>query len=71
MNPGDWIEVRDSSKRIFYGGLFKVIRVGRVNVRASCDVRFSPGGPVFHQEHVIPLAHVVRVVPDHEVKTLS
>jgi|SRR5882672_618798 len=67
LAPGAWIEVADPTKRIFYGGLYQVVRAGRVNVRASCDVRFSPTGPWYHQEHVIPLAHVVRVVPASEV----
>ncbi len=67
LTPGAWIECRDTTSRVFYGGLFRVVRVGRVNVRASCDVRWSPTGPWFHQEHVIPLDHVVRVVPDAEV----
>lgn len=67
LQPGVWIEVADPTRRTVYGGVFKVIRAGRVNVRASCDVRFSPTGPWHHQEHTIPLAHVVRVVPASEV----
>jgi hypothetical protein len=38
-----------------------------VNVRASVDVRFSPTGPWYHQEHTIPLNHVVRVIPPSEI----
>jgi hypothetical protein len=48
-----------------------VIKVGRVNVRATCDVRFSPTGPVFRQEHKVPLAHVVRVVSGVEISPLE
>lgn len=71
LQPGDWIEVRDPSRRVSYGmggvGIYKVVKVGRVNVRASVDIRFRPDGPVFHQEHIIPLHHVVRVVPTNEL----
>lgn len=68
LKPGDWIEVRDPNKRVMYGdGLFKVVKVGRVNVLASIDVRFSPTGPWYHQEHTIPLSHVVRVIPPNEL----
>lgn len=67
LQPGVWIDVADPTGRTVYGGLFQVVRCGCVNVRASCDVRFSPRGPWYHQEHVIPLAHVVRVVPASEV----
>lgn len=70
LKPGDWIEVRDPNKRVSYGaggaGVYKVVKVGRVNVTASIDVRFSPTGPWHHQEHTIPLAHVVRVIPPNE-----
>jgi len=71
LKSGDWIEVKDPADRIFYGGLYKVERVGRANVLTSCDVRFAPNGPIFHQEHRIPLAHVVRVVPPEQVKTVG
>ena len=66
MKPGDLVEVFDPYHRISYGqggrGIYKVVRIGRVNVIASCDVRFSPTGPWHRQEHKIPIAHVVRVV---------
>ncbi len=29
----------------------KVEKVARVNILYSCDVQFSPTGPVYHQEH--------------------
>jgi hypothetical protein len=71
LTPGAWIECFDPARRVSYGaagrGLFRVVRCGRVNVRASCRVRFSPTGPWYHQEHTIPLHHVVRVVPDVQV----
>src|SRR5574337_1234698 len=71
LKPGDWIEVRDPNKRIAYGtggaGAYKVVKVGRVNVIASIDVRFSPTGPWHHQEHKIPLGHIVRVIPPSEL----
>jgi len=71
LTPGVWIEVFDSSRHVSYGmggrGLFQVVKCGRVNVRASCDVRFAPDGPWHHQEHVIPLFHVMRVVPATEL----
>ena len=64
MKAGDLIVAHDPAGRVMYGdGGYKVVRVGRVNVLASCDVRFSPTGPWFHQEHRIPLSHVSRVVP--------
>lgn len=72
LKPGDWIEVRDPNRRISYGqggpGAYKVVKVGRVNVIASVDVRFSPTGPWHHQEHKIPLHHVVRVIPPNEMR---
>jgi len=49
------------------GGVFKVIKVGRANVRASIDVRFSPTGPWHHQEHTIPISHIVRIIPPGEI----
>jgi hypothetical protein len=71
IKHGEWIEVYDPSHRVSYGmggrGVYKVERVGRVNVIASTDVRFSPTGPWYHQEHKIPLSHVVRVVPANEI----
>ena len=73
--PGAWIEVLDPNRRVSYGsggrGFYQVVKAGRVNVRASTDVRFSPTGPWFHQEHTIPLAHVVRVVPTGEIAKLK
>ena len=66
--PGALIEVRDPFSHISYGGgpggsgVYKVIKAGRVNVRTETDVRFAPDGPWYHQEHTIPLKHVVRVV---------
>lgn len=71
LKPGDWIEVRDPNKRIAHGtdgaGAYKVVKVGRVNVVASIDVRFSPTGPWHHQEHKIPIGHIVRVIPPSEI----
>lgn len=73
LKPGDWIEVRDPSRHVSYGqggvGAFQVAKVGRVNVKASIDIRFSPTGPWYRQEHTIPLSHVVRVIPSDEIVT--
>jgi hypothetical protein len=68
--PGVWIDVKDPTGRVHYGGVFQVVKCGRVNVRAYCDVRWSPTGPVFRQEYRIPLRHVVRIVPAQEVQRL-
>jgi hypothetical protein len=64
---GSWIAVKDPSGRVQWGGVYKVISVGRVNVRASQDVRFSPTGPWYHQTHTIPMSHVQRLVPVDEI----
>lgn len=75
LTPGTWIEVRDPQRRVSYGlnglGLFQVVKVGRVNVRCSSDIRFRPDGPVYHHEHVIPLSHVVRIVRPDEIAPLD
>lgn len=75
LKTGDWIEVRDPGKKISYGqggsGLYRVVRVGRVNVVGSVDVRFSPTGAWHHQEHKIPLSHVVRVAPEVSTKEFT
>lgn len=67
LTPDTLIEVRNPHNRVSYGpggrGAFKVVKVGRVNVRASSRVRFSPTGPWYEHEHTIPLSHVVRVIP--------
>ena len=71
LKPGAWIEVRDPDNHVSYGlggaGIFQVIKVGRVNVKASSKVRFRPDGPWYRHEHTIPLRHVVRVVPPSEL----
>ncbi len=75
LKPGDWIEVRDPDNRVSYGlggaGIFQVIKVGRVNVKASIEVRFAPDGPWHRQEHTIPLHHIVRVMPPSELHKTS
>lgn len=75
LTSGTWIEVCDPHRRVSYGqdgrGLFKVVKVGRVNVRCSSDVRFRPDGPVYHHEHTIPLLHVVRIVSADEIMPLE
>lgn len=72
LKPGDWIEVRDPSRRVSYGvggvGLYRVIKAGRVNVKTEITVRFSPTGAWYRQEHTIPLDHVARIVPASELK---
>lgn len=73
MKPakGDWLVLKDPRNRTYYGGVYKVVSVGRVNVKVAQDVRFSPTGPWFHQEHVVPLAHVERIVDASEVQEVS
>ena len=71
MKPGDLATFKDPAGRVMYGdGGYKVLSVGRVNVKVSCDVRFSPTGPWFHQEHRFPIAHVQRCYTPEEVAAL-
>ena len=64
---GRWVSLKDPSGRVQWGGVYKVVSVGRVNIRASQDVRFSPTGPWYHQTHTVPMSHVQRVVPLDEI----
>ena len=62
LSRGDLVLLRDPNNRIMYGdGGYKVERVGSQNVLVSCDVRWSPAGPWHHQEHRVPIYHVVFV----------
>jgi hypothetical protein len=62
LSPGDVVLLRDPYDRIAYGqGGYKVERVGSQNVLVSCDVRWAPDGPWHHQEHKVPIHHVVAV----------
>lgn len=71
LKPGDVILCKDPYNRVSYGlggvGLYKVVKAGRVNVRASSRTRYSPTGPWHEHEHKIPLTHVVRVVRPEEI----
>ena len=62
LSPGDVVLLVDPHNRIAYGqGGYKVERVGSQNVLVSCDVRWSPTGPWYHQEHRVPIFHVAAV----------
>lgn len=69
--PGAFFLAKDPFDRIFYGGVYTVVHVGRVNVKATIKVRFAPNGPIYTQEHVVPLAHVERVVAPEEVQKIA
>jgi len=66
VKPGDWLEFKDPTGRTYYSGIYKVEKVGRVNVEVSQDVRFAPDGPWYHQTHKLPRSRIVRVVPASE-----
>jgi len=64
--PVEDVRVGDSATfdapNVYYGrDAYLVEAVGSTKLKVSCDVRFAPDGPLHHQAHVFPRAHLKEV----------